>query len=410
MASQGQTTIPVSATKPSQRQVKVRRDRLLLIATMAVVIVAWVFGYLNGGADVAPLVSDVLPGATRVRQEGKLFVGLDADGQVVGYAGVGSAAGYSGPIEMLVGVDPAGNILATQVVTQRESPGFFRLVTGSDLLETYGQLAVSDPLQLGQDLDAVSGATLSAEGVAAAVRQAVRQIAEERLDTPLPPEERPVEIGWPEVILVLLFAAGYIGHRWRSGVWKRRVRWGTLIAGMLLLGFLYTAPLTITMIVSLLSGFWPDWHNNLYWYLLIGGILFVTTVDAKNPYCHWFCPFGAFQECLAAVSHPSRYRSRNLDEPLKWIQRGLALTAIVIGLVLRRPGVASYEPFATLFDFRGTAIAWVFLIVVFFASLLVYRPFCRYLCPLDPVMDFIATGRRWAKEVWTSWRRPTASA
>jgi polyferredoxin len=160
----------------------------------------------------------------------------------------------------------------------------------------------------------------------------------------------------------------------------------------------------------LLSGYWPDWHNNLYWYLLIGGIIFVTTVEAKNPYCHWFCPFGAFQECLAVVSRPKRYYPRNLTQPLKWLQRGLALAAIVLGLALRRPGVASYEPFATLFDFRGTTIAWIFLTIIVFASLLIYRPFCRYLCPLDPVVDFIATGRRWLKEVWTQWRRPTANA
>ncbi|MBK8128733.1 MAG: 4Fe-4S binding protein [bacterium] len=167
----------------------------------------------------------------------------------------------------------------------------------------------------------------------------------------------------------------------------------------------YTAPLTITMIISLLSGYWPDWHNNLYWYLLIGGILFVTTVDAKNPYCSWFCPFGAFQECVAAVSHAKRYRPRDLNMPLKWVQRGLALTAIVLGLALRRPGVASYEPFATLFDLRGTAVQWVFLILVIFASLITYRPFCNYLCPIDPVVDIIAAARRWLKEVWTQWRQ-----
>lgn len=39
---------------------------------------------------------------------------------------------------------------------------------------------------------------------------------------------------------------------------------------------------------------------------------------------------------------------------LLWLQRGLALTAIVMGLALRQPSVGSYEPFATLFDLRGT--------------------------------------------------------
>ncbi len=174
---------------------------------------------------------------------------------------------------------------------------------------------------------------------------------------------------------------------------------------MLILGFVYTAPLTITMITSFLGGYWPDWHNNLYWYLLVGGILFVTLVDGKNPYCGWFCPFGTVQECLGTLTGAKLYRPKNLHELLNWLQRGLAVFAIVLGLVLRRPGVAGYEPFATLFDFHGTGLEWLFLALILIASLLIYRPFCNYLCPIDPTVDMIAAMRKWVREVWRTWRR-----
>ncbi len=408
--SNGRTTIPLKPITPrSPRQQKQRRERLLIVLTVALVVAAWIVGYFTSGTDVAPLVPELLPGTAQVRTEGQLFTALDADGNLIGYAALGSAPGYGGPIDILVAVDPEGNILNTQVVTERESPGFFRLVKSSDLIEGYNGRLVTDALQLGQDLDAVTGATVSAEGVAAAVRAATRQIADNALDITIPPEERPIQFGWPEAILLLLFASGYLTHKWRNRVWKKRARWGTLIAGMVFLGFVYTVPLTITMIISLLSGYWPDWHNNLYWYLLIGGILFVTTVDAKNPYCSWFCPFGAFQECVAAVSKAKLYRPRDLNEGLKWVQRGLALAAIVLGLALRRPGVASYEPFATLFDLRGTAVQWIFLALIVLASLVTYRPFCNFLCPLDPVIDLIAATRRWLKEGVAQWRKKTAN-
>lgn len=404
------THIPVTPRGPSKRQQQQKRERLLIVGTVLLVVTAWVYGYFSSSANAAPLVPAVLPGATTVQTGSQLFIGYDDAGTLIGYAAVGSAPGYGGPIEMLVGIDPAGNILGVTVVEQRESPGFFRLVGGSDLIPGYTGQPLTAPLQLGNDLDAVTGATVSAEGIASAVRTAVRDIATDGLNSPLPPEKRPIQVGWPEAILLLLFASGYVGHKLRGGLWKQRVRWGTLIAGMIFLGFVYTAPLTITMIISLLSGYWPDWHNNLYWYLLIGGILFVTTVDAKNPYCSWFCPFGAFQECVAAISKAKRYRPRDLNIPLKWVQRGLALVAIVLGLALRRPGAASYEPFATLFDLRGTVVQWLFLVLVVFASLISYRPFCNYLCPIDPVVDIIAAGRRWLKEVWTQWRQRTAKA
>lgn len=402
-------TIPLKQ-KMSPRRRRQRRERILILLTIVAVLVAWGYGYFTSGTDVAPLVPELIPETEEVRVDGQILIALDEDGAVLGYAAMGSAPGYGGPIDMLVAVDPAGTIIGTQVVTQRESPGFFRLVTSSELVENLAGRAITDALQPGQDLDAVTGATVSAEGVAAAVRAANRQVAAGALDVSLPPESRSIQVGWPEVILILLFASGYLSSRWRNRAWKKRARWGTLIGGMIFLGFVYTVPLTITMVISLLSGYWPDWQSNLYWYLLIGGILFVTTVDAKNPYCSWFCPFGAFQECVAAVTKVKPYRPREWRSALKWTQRGLALMAIVLGLALRRPGVASYEPFATLFDLRGTTIQWVFLGLVVLASMVTYRPFCNYLCPLDPVVDFIAATRRWVKEGYNRWRKQTANA
>lgn len=306
---------------------------------------------------------------------------------------------------MLVGIDLQGNITGVKIVTQRETPGFFKLILGEGFPEQFVSHTFQDPLEINEDLDAVSGATVSAEGIASSTRQAVRLIAQQGLGSPLPPESKNIKFGYPELTLIGLYTAGYFGHKHRSSVWKKRIRWGTMITGMIVLGFIYTAPFTIAQVISLLSGYWPDWHNNLYWYILIGGIIFVTTVDAKNPYCNWFCPFGAFQECLAQVTGAKLYRPRNWSSFFTWLQRGLAFAAVLLGLALRQPGVAGYEPFATLFDFRGNMVQVVFLVVIILASLLMYRPFCNYLCPLDPVYDFIAESRRWVMEGWLVWKK-----
>jgi polyferredoxin len=176
---------------------------------------------------------------------------------------------------------------------------------------------------------------------------------------------------------------------------------------MIVLGFIYTAPVTIAQFIALLSGYWPDWHNNLYWYMLLGGIIFVTTAQAKNPYCSWFCPFGAFQECLGVISGAKIFRPRKWSTLLTWLPRGLTLIAVVLGLSLRQPGVAGYEPFATLFDLRGSLFEWVLLALVILVSLVMYRPFCNFLCPIDPVVDFIASIRRWARSLWRKRKNPS---
>jgi NosR/NirI family transcriptional regulator, nitrous oxide reductase regulator len=385
---------------PLPRQKRLRQDRTWMLVAGMTLLGAWLFGFFTGHTDVLPQVPEVLPGAVSVVVDNGLFVGLDAAGYPIGYAAAGEGQGYAGPIEVLVGIDTTGTIVGTKILSQKESPGFFRLVTRQSLPEQFVARPVTDPLRLGDDIDAISGATASAEGVALAVRRAVRQIAAEGLDTTVPPEESKIKVGLPEITLLLLFAAGYIGHRLRSGRWKRRLRWGTLITGMVVLGFVYTAPLTVTMVTTLLSGYWPDWHSHLYWYLLMGGIVFVTVVDSKNPYCYWFCPFGAFQECLAAVSGAKHYKPRRLRQTLTWVQRGLAVAAIALGLALRQPGATGFEPFGTLFDLRGSVYEWALLITVVVASLLIYRPFCNYLCPLDPVINFVGSGRSWIEETW----------
>ena len=383
-------------------------SRWIFLGSILLTVLAWVIGYLSNGADVLPLVPEVLPGATRIEARNTLYIGYDQQGHMIGYAALGQGQGYGGPMEMLVGVDPAGNIVGVKIISQRETPGFFRLVLQENFIDQFLGKQATAPLAIGQDIDAASGATLSSEGVAASIRQAVRVAAQEGLNTNIPPENRPIQFGIPEITILGLYAAGYFGHKLNNSVWKKRIRWSTLLVGMVVLGFIYTIPFTISQVITLLSGYWPDWHNNLYWYLLIGGILFVTTVDAKNPYCSWFCPFGAVQECLAQVTQAKFFRPRKWRDLFVWLQRGLAFTAILLGLALRRPGIAGYEPFATLFDLRGNTIQWIFLAIILFASLLMYRPFCNYLCPLDPIFDFIREGRRWILEIWHLWHKKLA--
>lgn len=387
------------ATAAARRARQRRNEHLLVILTALLLAVAWGVGYLNGGTQVAPLVPNVLPGAERVEERGGIFTAYAGD-ELVGYAAVGNGTGYSGPVDVLVGVNLEGEVVGVQVVEHKETPGFFRLLDRNRYLEQFLGAHYDDRMRIGQDLDGVSGATYSAEAVATGIREVTRSLASRQLDAVVPAEEEPIQFGLPEIVLVGLYVTGFFAHRSRHAAAKRWVRWATLITGMVVLGFVYNQPLTFANINSLLIGFWPDWRTNVYWYLLIGGILFVTSVQGKNPYCQWFCPFGAVQECMGQLTGAKMYRPRRWHTLLTWSQRGLALFALLVGLVFRRPGAVSYEPFGALFDFNGTWPVWALLVVVLLASLVVRRPWCNYLCPLAPVVEYIAAVRRWGKELW----------
>jgi NosR/NirI family nitrous oxide reductase transcriptional regulator len=407
--SSPRTANPQVADATVSRERRRSRTRLLALLTIVAIAAAWIAGTSRSRPEVVPILQQIVPQASAVDESGGLWLARSlSGGPVIAYAATGRAPGYGGPIEVLVAVDPDGKVLGMGVIENHETPGFFRLLGANDFFGEFIRSGSPDPVHIGEGVDAVSGATLSSDGVAAAARMAIRDIAASGLQMSVPPEKQSIRFGMPELTLILLFAAGYVGHKLRDGRWKRRVRWGTMLTGMIVLGFVYTAPLTIANFISLASGYWPDWHTNLYWYILIGGILFVTSAQGKNPYCSWFCPFGAYQECLGAVSGAKPYRPRTLNGALTWVQRGLALAAVILGLALRRPGAASYEPFPVLFDLRGNAFEWGLLVAVTLSSLMMYRPFCGYLCPLAPVVDYIGEFRRWIRESWRAWRKARA--
>lgn len=382
----------------SQEQ-KVRRERRGVLIIALIILAAWVAGYFRRDTDTLEYAIQVLPGAARVEQRGSYFIGQDEAGELIGYAAAGKGDGYGGPIQVMVGVSLSGELLGLKVMEQRETPGFYCLVDSHGYLDQFLNKPITNPFLVGSDLDAISGATITTEGIASSVRESLRIIAREGLDSPLPLEKTPVKFGLPEVFLIGLYAASLLSRRLHNPKIKQGVRWGTLTISMIVLGFIYTAPLTISQVIAFLSGYWPDWHNNLYWYLLIGGMLLSTILDGRNPYCSHFCPFGAFQETLSKLTDAKLYRPKGWKDFLEWLPRVLTLGVIVIGLILRQPGVVGYEPFATLFDLRGTSLEWALLILIIFASLIFYRPFCNFICPIDPTVDYIYAIRRWISDV-----------
>lgn len=399
------TSAPPAAIQfRDHRQRQAKRQRLITFGALILLVAAWLYGFAARGIDYTPFVPNVLPGAARIERKGDLFVGYAGD-QLIGYAGVGTAQGYGGPLSVMVGINEQGAIIGVQVISNKETPGFFRLLKNTRFLDQFVKLGYQNEFVIGRDLDGASSATLSSEGVANSVRQAVRALTVSELGKTPPLDQRPIHFGVPEVTLIALFAVGYVVHRSHHRQIKQWGRWATLLVGMVVLGFIFNKPFTLANVISFLSGFWPDWQTNLYWFLLLGGIVLVTSAQGKNPYCSWFCPFGAVQETLGKLTGAKLYRPRRLDAILLWLQRGLAFGAIVLGLAFRQPGAASYEPFGTLFNLNGTWPQWALLILVLLGSLVVYRPFCNYLCPLDPVVDYIGEIRRWVKSTWQQLRK-----
>ena len=101
--------------------------------------------------------------------------------------------GFDGPIKMLVGLNTEGKITGVIVTDHREPYGYFSV----DLPEFPKQFegkSVRDPFKVGQDVDAISRATISVTSASRAIRNSSRKIARAYL---APPESPPAGAAGP---------------------------------------------------------------------------------------------------------------------------------------------------------------------------------------------------------------------
>jgi len=379
-----------------------RSDRFFALAALILIAVVWIVSALRTQADLMPVVGQTVPEADHIdKLDSDLYTAWAdaAESEFFARIAIGSADGYGGPLRAAVAVDPIGTVVGIAIADDKETSAWMERVLGSDLLSSLTGKRYDDDFILGRDVDGVTGATYTAHALASATAAGSRKAAV-AFDLPIKEPDPPrIVFGVPEIVLILLFAIGFVGHQSRFP-YTKQARWVSMITGLIVLGFLYNSPVTLAYITKLVLGYWPQWQTNLYWYFLIGGILFVFTVDNKNPYCQWCCPFGAAQDCMGAIGGAKSRSPIRFRRLLIWMQRLLTLTAILLGVWFRNPGVASYELFGTLFELLGSSVQFAALGLVLVAALFIKRPWCNYLCPIRPVTDLIRLTRQTVKERW----------
>lgn len=148
----------------------------------------------GGQADVDPRVQRLFPSATsfspRTGDPPHYEAFVDGpDGQtLLGYAFwtteiVPLERGYDGPIPILVGLDPNGTITRIIVGNHREPYGDFSIDRPQFAAQFRGK-DVRDRFRVGEDIDAVSRATISITSATRAIRNSARRVARQYLTPP----------------------------------------------------------------------------------------------------------------------------------------------------------------------------------------------------------------------------------
>ncbi len=89
--------------------------------------------------------------------------------------------GYDGPIQMLVGIDLCGVLAGLIVVDHNEPYGDFSVDT-PEFAAQFARKSIRDRFSVGDDVDAISRATITVRSATRAVRNGSRRMARQFLD------------------------------------------------------------------------------------------------------------------------------------------------------------------------------------------------------------------------------------
>jgi NosR/NirI family nitrous oxide reductase transcriptional regulator len=397
--------------QPQKRKSLWSTREILSLVVVIWFVICWFIGNSRTGLGLHPFFDLAYPNADRFeRINDEMFRAVDPDGQTLGYVATGTSSGYAGPLKVAVAVTLTGEIDSLAIVEHRETPAFVGRVKQSRLLDELIRKKHSDPISLDADVDAVSGATYTSRALTQSVGLAVHSVASEELNLNVPPEDRAVVFGLPEMLLIALFATAVVQRRLLKGKQRNIARWVTMIVGLVFLGFVFNSPFVLAHINMVLLGYWPDWRTHIFWYVLIAGLLLFKARRDWNVYCYDFCPFGAAQDVLAQIGG-AKPRKVKWPKVLLWLQRGLVILAVSLALIYRNPSFTSFEIFGTMFRLTGSNFQFALLAIIVLLSLFLYRPWCRYLCPLhkNTMEGLFDRSRKNVKKLWLSLRPKQAT-
>lgn len=284
--------------------------------------------------------------------------------------------GYAGPIPLEIHMKN-GRIDSIHVLTNSESPGFFNRLIKNGYLHSWDGMTPQEALAA--NIDAVSGATFSSNGVKDNVHAAMTYL----LDTPATESDNTESFEWKLLAaIVVILTAALIPLK----VHDRRFRIAQQLLNVGVLGFWCGTFIDYAMLMKFFSsGLTMSLATAVTVLLLIVGFIYPLFGKA-NYYCNWVCPFGSIQD-LAGLTRKNKWHigsrtARILDNARQalWLALTLLLfigagTAWIDNEIFTAFIVESASWFVI-----GAGILFIVL------SIFVQRPFCRFICPTGSLL------------------------
>lgn len=103
---------------------------------------------------------------------------FDSSDRLIGVMATIGQQGYDGTILYNLALDAEGKVVGMLIISHSETPGIGDVITTSEFQEQFIGKSFEDPLVPGEDVDTVSGATISSAAMVTSVRRVVNVVAE----------------------------------------------------------------------------------------------------------------------------------------------------------------------------------------------------------------------------------------
>ena len=149
-------------------------------------------------------------------------------------------------------------------------------------------------------------------------------------------------------------------------------------------------------------------------YYVVGLLIFFGALLGRAV-CGFLCPFGFIQELLHRIPFPKKIQSFRRDRALRRLKTVILALLVVLplffaltpffckylcpagtlaGILLALADAAVRPLFGALFAWKAAVLAAIAAL-----SLLIWRPFCKYLCPLGAIYGLFNRFALWRGEV-----------
>ncbi len=292
--------------------------------------------------------------------------------------------GYAGEINVGVFIDENGFIQSVKHIASKETQSYLADIKNAGFYEQFKLVNITKGPQ---EIDAVSGATLTSEAITKTVSELIK------IGTPYPISNY-AEIDeinsfsvkaflnstWILHIIVIFLMFFFAIQRWKKKSKKSILM--LYILSVIYLGFFLNNSFTYVSFLHPFLGTSVSSLVGLYsLFVLLGAIW------GKNTYCKYICPFGNIQKLIIQANPVKSQRKFFLsNKTIKRIRAAITLI-LITGILLGLRNWSNFELFPDLFGLSILSVWFVIAVITVLSTVVYPMIWCRLLCPTGAVLD-----------------------